>query len=791
MNRHAGSQQDTPKVAVVHDWLNVVGGAERVLEQILHVFPDADVHALIDTLPADQRSFLGGRPVKVSMIGRTPWLRHRHKLALPLMPTAIESFDLSAYDLVISSSFAVAKGAITRPDALHVCYCHSPMRYLWDLEHSYRRDAGLDRGLRGLLTSLLFNQLRMWDVASASRPQLLLANSNFTASRIARYWGRTSTLLPPPVDLTRFSLRDGPGDDDYLTVSRLVPYKRHDLMVEAFAAMPDRRLTIIGDGPQRAALERRATPNVRFLGALPDREVAEHMRRARAFVFAAHEDFGIVPVEAQACGTPVIAYGRGGSLETVRGRGDPRRRTGLFFDAQTVEAIVDAVESFEALPEPIRPEVCRAHAERFAPEQFRARFARAVEAAWAEFHGEVETPEPVVVPATTTTAATATTPATTSAMPAPPPIPAPEPSPAPMSAPVPPPVPTPTPVRVKVMPRPSVIPPAAAPVPTAAALASLPVLTVKAVEPPPAVAPPAAAAPAASVTATAPRSPIEAAPAGPGGMRPIGEIIRAVRPLTDSDVAHILVVQRRMNVRFGEAAVALDLVSQADVLWALSQQFNYPYALDGQGPHKTALIAATDPYSPQAEAFRDLRSRILASDAAGERTPLAVVSPDAGDGRTYVAANLAVAFSQLGERTLLVDGNLRAPALHHLFGLRERPSLADLLNGRRPAKPFDRSADIPGLSVMQVGAPPPNPLELLQQPLFSVLLRELQREFDRVIVDTPPARLCADARVIAATCGQAVLVGRNGSTEARTMNLLVDRLRRTQAEIAGVVLTTH
>lgn len=382
MNRPEASQGRAPKVAVVHDWLNVVGGAERVLEQILHVFPDADVHALIDTLPADQRGFLGGRPVKVSMIGRTPWLRHHHKLALPLMPTAIESFDLSAYDLVISSSFAVAKGAITRPDALHVCYCHSPMRYLWDLEHSYRRDAGLDHGLRGLLTSLLFNQLRMWDVASASRPQLLLANSNFTASRIARYWGRTSTLLPPPVDLSRFSLRDGPGDDDYLTVSRLVPYKRHDLMVEAFAAMPDRRLTIIGDGPQRAALERRATPNVRFLGALPDREVAGYMRRARAFVFAAHEDFGIVPVEAQACGTPVIAYGVGGALDTVRGWPSPQP-TGVFFDRQTPESLRDAIERFEAMERVFDPAALRANAERFGNDHFRTRLADLVREAQA------------------------------------------------------------------------------------------------------------------------------------------------------------------------------------------------------------------------------------------------------------------------------------------------------------------------------------------------------------------------------------------------------------------------
>ena len=269
--------------------------------------------------------------------------------------------------------------------------------------------------------------------------------------------------------------------------------------------------------------------------------------------------------------------------------------------------------------------------------------------------------------------------------------------------------------------------------------------------------------------------------------RPIGELLRTLRPLSDGDIAHILVVQRRMGLRFGEAAVALDLASQADVLRALSMQFNYPCALDLSRFGAGGLVVATDPHGAQAEAFRELRSRIL----AGPRVPLAVLSPDRGDGRTHVAANLAITFSQLGERTVLVDGNLRAPALHRVFGLKERASLSDLLNGRRPARPFDRSAELPGLFVMQVGAPPPNPLELLQQPLFAVLLRELQREFDRVIVDTPPARDSADARVIAATCGQAVLVGRNGRTDARAMNLLVERLRRTRADIAGVVLNAY
>lgn len=380
MNIVTNAETSASRVAVVHDWLNVIGGAERVLEQILKLYPGADVFTLTDTLPAAERGFLGTSNVHQSMIGRIPWLRHRHKLALPLMPTAIEALDMSGYDLVISSSFAVAKGVITRPDALHVCYCHSPMRYLWDLEHTYRRDAGLDRGLRGVLASFLFNHLRMWDVTSASRPQLLLANSNFTASRIARYWGRTSTLLPPPVDLSRFALRDTRGGGDYLTVSRLVPYKRHDLMVRAFAALPDRRLLIVGDGPQRAALEKIATPNVVFLGALSDREVADHMRRARAFLFAAHEDFGIVPVEAQACGTPVIAYGVGGVRDTVRSW-PAQQPTGLFFDQQTPESLRTAIMTFESIEDTFDPVVLRANAERFGNEQFRERLAGMIDAA--------------------------------------------------------------------------------------------------------------------------------------------------------------------------------------------------------------------------------------------------------------------------------------------------------------------------------------------------------------------------------------------------------------------------
>ncbi len=361
------------RVAVVHDWLNVIGGAERVLEQILRVFPGADVYTLTDTLPAADRGFLGDSKVRVSSIGRMPWLRSHHRMALPFMPAAIESFDLTGYDLVVSSSFAVAKGVVVRPDAVHVCYCHSPMRYIWDLEHAYRRDAGLDHGVRGAVTTLMMSYLRTWDVASAHRSHVVIANSRFTAARIRRYWNREAVVLPPPVDISRFT-PVSEKDDTYLTVSRLVPYKRHDIMVQAFAAMPDRKLRIVGDGPQRESLQRIAPPNVEFLGALPDREVAALMSRSRAFVFAAHEDFGIVPVEAQACGTPVIAYGAGGVLDTVRPWPKPGA-TGVFFDAQTPESLARAVRQFEDVESQFDVAMLRANAERYANEQFRITLA--------------------------------------------------------------------------------------------------------------------------------------------------------------------------------------------------------------------------------------------------------------------------------------------------------------------------------------------------------------------------------------------------------------------------------
>jgi chain length determinant protein tyrosine kinase EpsG len=758
------------RVALVHEWLVNHAGSEKVVEEILKIYPQADLFSVVDFLKPHERGFLQGKVAKTTFVQRLPGAEKRFRHYLPLMPLAMEQHDLSGYDLILSSSHAVAKGVLTGPDQLHVCYIHSPIRYAWDMQHQYLKESGMATGVKGTVAKLLLHYMRLWDARTAAGVDQFIANSAFIARRVRKVYRRDAAVIHPPVDVGRFALRHD-KEEFYLTASRMVPYKRMPMIVEAFSRMPDKQLIVIGDGPEMDKVRAAAGPNVSVLGFLGDAALVDHMQRAKAFVFAAEEDFGITPVEAQACGTPVIAFGRGGSLETVRGRGHPAQRTGVFFQEQTPEAVIAAVEAFEALAVPIRPETCRAHAEQFAPALFRQRFQAAVERAWVRFHAE-EDPEHLPVLSDVHHAAPNLDPA---------PIPKPKPVQPPKA------VAVAVPVVVAVAAVPAPVPvPIPAPVPLPAFV------------PPTPATPPT---PAMSQADTSPSDPPFALPAAdarpapasgpPAVLRPIGEIIRAKRPLSDGDIAHILLVQRRMKLRFGEAAVALDLVTQADVLWALSQQFNYPYSLDGRGLRGADLVVAVEPYGPQAEAFRDLRSKIMANDAAQGRQPLAVVSPDHGDGRTYVAANLAVTFSQLGERTVLVDGNLRDPGLHKVFGLKERASLSDLLNGRRPAKPFDRSADLPGLFIMQVGAPPPNPLELLQQPMFGILLRELQREFDRVIVDTPPARHTADARVIAATCRQSVLVGRHGKTEARTMNLLVDRLRRTQATIAGVVLNDH
>jgi UDP-N-acetylmuramyl pentapeptide phosphotransferase/UDP-N-acetylglucosamine-1-phosphate transferase/glycosyltransferase involved in cell wall biosynthesis len=367
-----------PRVAVVHDFLYVYAGAERVLEQILNIYPDADLFALFDFLPADQRKFIHDKPVTTSFLQNMPFARRMHRAYLPLMPLAIEQLDVSGYDIVISSSYVAAKGILSRPAQLHVCYCHTPARFAWDLQNQYLKRRGIISAIRSAGARVLLHYIRQWDVLSANRVDLFVSNSNFVAGRIRRTYRREARTIYPPVDTEKFVLHEHKADY-YLTASRLVPYKRIDLIVEAFASMPDKKLVVVGDGPELARLRASAPSNVRLVGHQSQHRLVEYLQHARAFVFAAEEDFGIAPVEAQACGTPVIAFSAGGVSESVIAG-----RTGIFFNEQAVESIVGAVNAFEASG-PWDAAIIRENAERFSLERFREEFRQAVEKAWHAF----------------------------------------------------------------------------------------------------------------------------------------------------------------------------------------------------------------------------------------------------------------------------------------------------------------------------------------------------------------------------------------------------------------------
>ena len=369
------------KVAIIHEWLHTLAGAERVLEQLLACYPQADLYATVDFMPAAERGFLNGRKVHTSFIQNLPFARTRFRAYLGLMPLAVEQYDLSGYDLVLSSSHAVAKGVLTGPDTLHVSYVHSPIRYAWDLQHQYLRQTGLDRGLRSWYARWQLGRLRQWDVRTANGVDLFIANSSYVARRIHKCYRRASIVVPPPVDVAGFA-PGGVRGDTYLAASRLVPYKRIDLIAAAFSRMPERRLLVAGDGPERERVRAAAggAPNITFVSEVSDSEMIRLMQEARAFVFAAEEDFGIMLVEAQACGTPVIAFGRGGARDILVDGPTP---TGLFFPEQTAEAIMAAVETFEQRSATFAPEACRENAQRFSRESFRARILDLVDRARA------------------------------------------------------------------------------------------------------------------------------------------------------------------------------------------------------------------------------------------------------------------------------------------------------------------------------------------------------------------------------------------------------------------------
>lgn len=360
------------RIAIVHEWLDTYAGSERVLEQMLALWPQADLYALCDFLPERERGFLGGKVPRTTFIQRLPFARRRFRLYLGLMPLAIESLDLAGYDLVVSSSHAVAKGAITGPGSLHLAYVHSPMRYAWDLQAQYLRESGLERGIKGAYARWLLHRLRLWDHASAARPDAILANSRHIAERIRKVWRREAEVLHPPVDTESFT-PVAAKQDFYLIASRMVPYKRVDLAAAAFRRMPDRRLVIVGDGPQAAAVRAAAggAPNIAFRGHVGKAELVALMQSARACLHLAEEDFGIAMVEAQACGTPMLAFGRGGARDIVRTPEETDAPTGLLFAEQTAEALIDAVERFERCRDAFTPAACRANAERFSAASFR------------------------------------------------------------------------------------------------------------------------------------------------------------------------------------------------------------------------------------------------------------------------------------------------------------------------------------------------------------------------------------------------------------------------------------
>jgi glycosyltransferase involved in cell wall biosynthesis len=372
------------RIIVVHDWLVTVAGAEKVLGEILAVFPSADVFALVDFIPGPRRGFLLGRLVRTSLIQQFPWARTKYRYYLPLMPLAVEQMDVSGYDLVISSSHAVAKGVLTGPDQLHICYCHTPIRYAWDLQNQYLKVAGLERGIKSWLVRWWLHKIRLWDVRTSNGVDEFVANSNFIRRRIHKVYRREAQVIYPPVDVDRFALQET-KEDFYLTASRMVPYKKMPMIVEAFSRMPDRRLVVIGDGPDMAQCRALAGPNVQIMGYQSDEVLREYMQRAKAFVFAAEEDFGITPIEAQACGTPVIAFGKGGALETVRGL-TASKPTGLFFDQQTPDSLIVAVAEFEKTGAAlIKAQACLENALRFSSHRFRHEFSDFVNARWSEF----------------------------------------------------------------------------------------------------------------------------------------------------------------------------------------------------------------------------------------------------------------------------------------------------------------------------------------------------------------------------------------------------------------------
>ena len=368
------------KVAIVQEWLVTVGGSDKVVKAILDVFPDADIYTLVAKKEVCDELGIPWEKVHTSFIQKMPLGTKKHRAYLPLFPFAIEQFDLRGYDVVISSSHCVAKGILTKADQLHICYCHSPIRYCWDMYNEYLEESHLDKGFKSWLVRLMLHPIRQFDAIAGSRVDYYISNSDYVGQRIRKTYRRKAKTIRPNIDISNFELCND-KQEYYIASSRLVAYKKIDTIIEAFNQMPDKKLVVIGGGPNLEAYRKLAKDNVTVMGYQPFDVLKDKMQHAKAFVFAADEDFGMIPIEAQSCGTPVIAYGHGGSLETVNGG-----KTGLFFNEQTPEAIVEAVNKFETMgSQPFAPADCRQWAEGFSEERFKREIKEFVEEKYEEF----------------------------------------------------------------------------------------------------------------------------------------------------------------------------------------------------------------------------------------------------------------------------------------------------------------------------------------------------------------------------------------------------------------------
>ncbi len=379
--------QANPKIALVHDWLTGMRGGEKVLEAMCEIWPDADLYTLLH-IPGKLSPTIEKMKIHTSFIQKLPFAAAKYRNYLPLFPTAVEGFDLRQYDLVVSTSHCVAKGVITAPHTCHVSYLHTPMRYVWDLYEDYFGPGRIRSGLKRALIRMFAGYLRLWDAASANRVDAYCCNSAFVAKRIAKYYRREATVINPPVDVHRYEPGDKVGDY-YLIVSAMAPYKRLDLAVRA-AARKGFKLKVVGIGEDMKTLEAMAGPTVEFLGWRSGDELTELYRGCRAFLFPGQEDFGITPVEAQACGRPVIAYASGGALETVKGvfagQNVPKDATGVFFGEQSVESVIEAVEFYEASENSFSPSVLHDHAKSFGKEVFKAKIKDFVDIEFAKYN---------------------------------------------------------------------------------------------------------------------------------------------------------------------------------------------------------------------------------------------------------------------------------------------------------------------------------------------------------------------------------------------------------------------